>query len=378
MTMKPAYCKLYFSLALFLAVPWSLMAQQNRFQADLLVSMAEALQMRTVLDTLGDGVYIAQMAYKDKPLCVIVKDKEVEHIGYAIFPKDMRESSPSPVYNFLERYALQASLPLNRVKTVVRQMYEDEVTFTKGNIATLLTLWGKENVEFSLENLQHRICRATWSQRGKTLCSVSFPVSYNLYHGTDLVENQRRLIEDLKRASVTSTNEDEPVTKEKLAKILEPNYFLLKGDSMYVASLNSDKYYIAGKNDEYSLLFSDKHPVESFANLLTTNSICNNIQASIKLMLYDFKSEIINVPLVNMLNYFKTKGCKAYFGVIRSDQEQHTAELLLLNRDEGYCHTLKLNFSTANVTTRSGTISGRMNCYVPISKIKFLFEEKKK
>ena len=54
--MKPAYCKLYFSLALFLAVPWSLMAQQNRFQADLLVSMAEALQMRTVLDTLGDGV----------------------------------------------------------------------------------------------------------------------------------------------------------------------------------------------------------------------------------------------------------------------------------------------------------------------------------
>lgn len=376
--MKSAHYKLYFCLALLLAVPWPLMAQHNRFQTDLLAKMAEALQMRTVLDTLGDGIHIAQMTYKDKPLCVIVKNKEVEHIGYAIFPKEMREGAPSPVYNFLERYALQASLPLKRSKTVVRQMYEDEVTFTKGNIATLLTLWGKKNVEFSLENLQHRICRAIWNQGGETLCSVSFPVSYNLYHGTDLVENQRRLIEDLQQASVTSTSEDKPVTREQLAKILEPNYFLLKGDSMYIASLNSNKYYIADKDNEYSLLFSDKRPVESFANLLTTNSISNNIQASIKLVLYDFKSETINVPLVNMLNYFKMKGCKAYFGVIRSEQEQHTAELLLLNRDEGYCHTLKLHFSTANITTRSGTISGRMNCYVPISKIKFLFEEKKK
>ncbi len=376
--MKPAHYKLYFCLALLFAVPWPLMAQHNRYQSDLLAQMADALQMRATLDTLGDGVHIAQIAYNDKPLCVIVKDKEVEHIGYAIFPKGMREGAPSPVYNFLERYALQASLPLKRTKTVGRQMYEDEVTFTKGNINTLLTLWGKENLEFSLENLQHRICRATWTQNGNVLCSVSFPVNYNLYHGTDLVENQRRLIEDLQRASVTSTSTDEPVTKEQLAKIIEPNYFLLKGDSMYVASLNSDKYYVEGKNDEFSLLFSDRHPVESFANLLMTNSISNNIQASIKLVLYDFKSETINVPLVNMLNYFKAKGCKAYFGVIRSEQEQHTAELLLLNREEGYCHTLKLNFSTSNVTSRSGTISGRMNCYVPISKIKFLFDEKKK
>ena len=376
--MKLTSYKFRFCLALLLAVPWPLMAQHNRYQTDMLARMAEALQMQTLLDTLGSGIHIAQQTYKGKPLCVIVNDGEVEHIGYAIFPEEMREGAPSPVYNFLERYALQASLPLKRNKTIERQMYEDEVTFTKGNMATLSTLWGKENLEFSLENVQRRICRATWIQDGNVLCSVSFPVSYNLYHGTDLVENQRRLIEDLQQASVTSINDDEPITKELLSKILEPNYFLLKGDSMYVASLNSDKYYVKGENDEYSLLFSDKHPVESFANLLTTNSISNDIQASIKLVLYDFKSETINIPLVNMLNYFKKKGCKAYFGVIQSGKERHTAELLLLNRDEGYCHTLKLNFSTSNVTTRSGSISGRMNCYVPISKIKFLFEEKKK
>lgn len=365
-------------MVLLLAIPWSLPAQCNHYQTDLLARMTEALQMHTVLDTLSNGVHIAQQTYKGKPLCIIVNDGEVEHIGYAIFPEGMREDAPSPVYNFLERYALQASLPLKRAKTFERQMYEDDVTFTKGGITTLSTLWGKENVEFSLENLQNRMCRATWKQEGNVLCSVSFPVNYNLYHGTDLVENQRRLIEDLQRASVSVPDVEKSVPVEQLAKILEPDYFLLKGDSLYISSLNSDTYYVKRNDDEFRLLFSDKHPVESFANLLTTNSISNDIHATIKLVLYDFKSETIDVPLVNMLSYFKKKGCKAYFGIIQSEREQHTAELLLLNRDEGYCHTLKLNFSTSNVASRSGTISGRMNCYVPISKIKFLFEEKKK
>lgn len=370
--------KINFCLILLLAIPWTAQAQHNRYQSDLLSHMAEALQMRSVLDTLTNGVYLAQHQYKSLPLNIIINEGEVEHIGYAIFPAEMRKANPSPVYNFLERYALQASLPLRRTKTVDRQLYEDDVTFTVGSISILPTLWGKDNVEFSLENLQQRICKATWSQNGKVICSVCFPVSYNLYHGTDLVENQRRLIEDLRRASVSVLDVEKSVPVEQLAKILEPDYFLQKGDSLYISSLNSDTYYVKGNDDEFRLLFSDKHPVESFANLLTTNSISNDIHATIKLVLYDFKSETIDVPLVNMLSYFKKKGCKAYFGIIQSEREQHTAELLLLNRDEGYCHTLKLNFSTSNVASRSGTISGRMNCYVPISKIKFLFEEKKK
>lgn len=49
----------------------------------------------------------------------------------------------------------------------------------------------------------------------------------------------------------------------------------------------------------------------------------------------------------------------------------------MLKRDEGYGHAIKLTFNTANVTSKSGTITGRMNCYIPISKVKFLFEEKK-
>lgn len=375
--MKQIFCKIGLGLTVLLVLPFASSAK-NRYQSDLLSQMAESLQMKAVLDTLSDGSYIAQQSYKSHPLSIIVSDGEVEHIGYSIFSKEMRAVAPSPVYNFLERYALQANLSLKRMKSVERQLYEDDVIFIVGNIYKLSSIWAMPNVHFSIDNWEDRMCRATWDQNGKVFCSVCFPVNYNLYHGTDLVENQRRLLVDLRRVSVIQPKVDRGISKDRLVKLFEPNYFVLKGDSFYVATLNSNNYYVQEGNEQYKLLFSDRHPVESFANLLTTNSIDNSIQAQVKLVMYDFKSEMVNVPLVNLLNYFISKGCKAYFGMIDKKNETYTSELLMLKRDEGYGHVIKLTFNTANVSSKSGTITGRMNCYVPISKVKFLFEEKKK
>lgn len=373
--MKQIFREIGLGLAILLVMPLASYAK-NRYQSDLLAQIAESLQMKAMLDTMSNGSYIAQQAYKSHPLSIIVNDGEVEHIGYSVFSKEVRSGMPSPIYNFLERYALQADLPLKKSKTVERQLFEDDVTFTVGNIHRLSSIWTIENLAFSLENLQDRMCRATWTDNGKTVCSVSFPVSYNLYHGTDLVENQRRLLEDLRRASASKPATSGSISKEQLTKLFEPNYFVLKGDSFYVATLNNNSYYVEQGNDEYKLLFSDRYPVESIANLLTTNSIDNDIQANVKLVMYDFKSEIVMVSLTNFLHYFMSKGCKAYFGMIDKTNDTFTAELLMLKRDEGYAHSIKLKFNTDNVSSKSGSVTGRMNCYIPISKVKFLFEEK--
>ena len=150
--------------------------------------------------------------------------------------------------------------------------------FTVGNIYKLSSIWAMPNVNFSIDNREDRICRATWDQNGKVFCSVCFPVNYNLYHGTDLVENQRRLLDDLRRVSVIQPKVDRAISKDKLVKLFEPNYFVLKGDSFYVATLNSNNYYVQEGNEQYKLLFSDRHPVESFANLLTA---CNRLYCRI-------------------------------------------------------------------------------------------------
>lgn len=177
--MKQIFREIGLGLAILLVMPLASYAK-NRYQSDLLAQIAESLQMKAMLDTMSNGSYIAQQAYMSHPLSIIVNDGEVEHIGYSIFSKEMRSGMPSPIYNFLERYALQADLPLKKSKTVERQLFEDDVTFTVGNIHKLSSIWTMENLAFSLENLQDRMCRATWTDNGKNVCSVSFPVSYNL------------------------------------------------------------------------------------------------------------------------------------------------------------------------------------------------------
>lgn len=97
--MKQIFCKIGLGLTVLLVLPFASSAK-NRYQSDLLSQMAESLQMKTVLDTLSDGSYIAQQSYKSHPLSIIVSGGEVEHIGYSIFSKEMRAIAPSPVYNF--------------------------------------------------------------------------------------------------------------------------------------------------------------------------------------------------------------------------------------------------------------------------------------
>ena len=149
--MKQIFCKIGLGLTVLLVLPFASSAK-NRYQSDLLSQMAESLQMKAVLDTLSDGSYIAQQSYKSHPLSIIVSDGEGEHIGYSIFSKEMRAVAPSPVYNFLERYALQANLSLKRMKSVERQLYEDDVIFTVGNIYKLSSIWAMPNVNFSIDN----------------------------------------------------------------------------------------------------------------------------------------------------------------------------------------------------------------------------------
>ncbi len=367
----------YCCLALLCLVSYFLPSEgRNSYQSDLLCKIATAMQIKEVTDTLGSGVYDAFLQYKGHPVSIVVGNNTVGHIGYSLFPKEMRSNIFPSVCNFVERYSLCSELPLYGAKTFKQQMTEDDVNFSIGSISMLPSFWGDSAISVSIETVLDKRYRLTWSKDGKPCCEMTFPIVYELLMGTDIVESQRRLIEDLCREQETSEGDSPSIIgKEQLIKLFEPNFYVLEGDSCYVASLNSNKYYKEGIDGEYNLIFSEMYPVESLANLFTSNEIENDIQAQIKLILYDFKSEVIDIPLVQLLEYFKSKGCKNYFGVIDKDDEQLTIELLVVNNDEGYCHTIKFVCATENIVDRGGVIHGRMNCYIPSSKIRCLFEE---
>ena len=356
---------------------FSYVEAQNNCRTKLLSEMVKAMPSKTNLLKLESGEYEGVFSYKERPLNVIVsEDRTLLHLGYCLFPMSMRKEMPSPVYNFLERYALCADLSLSRLKTVEQDMVERGIVFNYGSLKELPSIVADPMIEFNVTALNDKYYSVNWSKDNKLCCSVKFPIDNCLLQGVAVDENEQILLDDLKNIKHSECIIDHKVLKEKLTRIIDSEYYIQPGDSIYMASLNSTQYYKAEDMAYCKLVFSEANPVESFANLLLTNNIENDYEVSIKLQMYDRKVANVTVPLCDLLEYFKRNGCKAYFGLVDKTKEQITALLLLIKKEDGYCHTIRFTFHVGDIGNRNGQITGRMSSFIPISRISNIFGEK--
>lgn len=351
----------------------------GRFSSDLLASMADAMKMNTQISAFPDGIHVAALSYAGKPVTVVVKDGEVTHIGYSIFDEGLRTDAPSPFYDVLERYALIEKLPMQRIKTVDRELFEEGVHFSTGNLAMLPRFFGDQNVEFSLSNENGKKYIATWAKNGNTKCSVTLPYTYEFLHGTTMEENERRLIDDLNRLSASGTAEfsfSQP-DESRLVTLFPSNYYILPGESYYFDNFNGNRYYSRTDSVTFEPIFRDDYPRESLANVCTSLEAPHNIRLSLKLVQYGYKTTTVDVPLAGLVDYFLSAGCTPFFGIIEHNDKQTVCELLMRNFDEGYCHILKITAPTPDIGLSDASFSARMNSYIPISKLSSLFDENK-
>lgn len=366
-------------MALCLLVIPNDMAAQNTYKSRILKEMCAAIGCQAMTDTLGHGVHIGILHHRNKPLTVVVENNKVKSIGYTIFPQGYRETIPSAICNFIERYMLEADTPIKRQKTFEKQMQEDEFVFEKGNRATLLSLLGDSTVSISLNDYNAQAYELSWNRNDTQVCSFHFPANYELLMGADLPECQQILLYDLKNLPATLDNGhntgDQPEVGN-LEKLFEPNYYVAKGSQMFIEQLNSNLYYRKTGDTQYELIFSKHYPAESLANLFNTNSINNDINVRLKLVLYDFKQEIVLTNLTALLKYFKAEGCKSYYGVIEKKGKDIISEIMFYNKTEGYCHIMRINSTENNIANKNGCMEGRMNLFIPIAKISMLFQEK--
>lgn len=371
--MKNKFCFIGLIFA-FLWVNTSLLIAKNRYQTDILTNMAESLKLSSKLDTLKNGCYKSEFSYKQRPLNVCILNGKICHIGYVLFSDQQRQAFKSSVCNFLERYALAADLPLERKKTISRQLLEDDINFAKGTFATITTLIGDTTLNVMIENLNNKRYKVSWSKKEELYCSVDFPIGYDLLHGTEMNENERRIVEDILLTPLP-TIQTAPVKREQLLTTWQPNYFILPGESYYVDQLNTNRYYEKLKDGQFKLMFNQRYPLETLANLFTTLELENEFQLSVRLKKYDFNEDNFNVPLLQFVSYFLQQGCVPYFGVMSYEKTIAVCQLVMRNTDEGYCHTMKVTFDVEQLSDKKGKVTVRVNSYVPTSKINFLFEE---
>lgn len=348
----------------------------NSYRTDLLQRMAETMNITQQLQQQEDGEYYQYLSYNHRAVTVIISQNEVVHIGFSLFTPAQRKDLNSPVCNFIERYALEIALPMKRERSVSRKLNEDGIFFRNGDFESLKLLQNDTTYQIGLELLDNKRYTVSWSKDGKEVISVNFPVEYDLLAGTDMTENERRIMEDVRRSS-TKTRQAMIDDDLSLEKVAHGKCYILKGDYFYNKQLNTNRYYVKNEEDSCLLFYHRDYVLESLSNLMTTAAIENDYDIQIRLVKYGFSQDTICVKLNQWLNYCIDQGCMPYFGIIAIDKDMADCEIIMKNVLMGYIHVMRLNIDIGTLEDRKGLIKARLNSFVPTTRVKYLFDEHK-
>jgi len=362
---------------LLVGVMPAMTATTKEYKTDLIKKIAQQTNLYQHIDTLTDGEHTEWGYYKSLPITVIVEDNCVTHIGYSIFSSAQRAGIGRCVCNFLERYYLEIDASINEQVTSSEKMQIDNVKVLKGGFGQLRELSADSTVLINLQIINEREYIMGWHRDTTWLCQISFPIEYNLLAGVNMDERERRLSEELSLYHATAIDTLHLEDINQMTKAWQDNYYTFKRGSYLLENLSANLYF--EKNDSGNLvpIFNKLYPIESLANLFTSNLVENNCMLVIKLRKYGFKSDSISVPLRDWVSYCQQTGCKPYLGIISMEESgDAVCELVMHNREMGYNHIMKMTVPMNILRTRKGHILARLNSYVTASRIKNLFGEK--
>lgn len=348
---------------------------QNRYSTDLLAQIATKTGLKARIDTLSEGLYDEWTVYKSLPVTVSISDSCVTHIGYSIFNSRQRQGFGSSICNFIERYCLELSIPVDPKFTTAQRQSIDGVSLSKGIITStdLRTLCADTTLCINLQSTGSNYTIG-WRRGTTWVQSISFPIEYDLLMGTDMDERERRLHEDLLRCNANTPIDTVPAIN-LLTKAWQDNYYTLQGGTYLLPSLSANQYFEKSANGKLKPIYSTVYPIESLANLFTSCRIDHDYMIDIRLHKYGFKTDTLSVPLKTWISYCVSTGCKPYFGIIKLDDVTAVCELIMHNENLGYNHIMKLEFPMSIFEQRKGRVTARLNSYVTSSRIKKLFDD---
>lgn len=336
------------------------------FRSDKLEAMGRILG-ESRLAALPDGENVAALQWQGLPVTVIRRGGVVEHIGYAFFLPGVRQDVGVLACNFLERYALEADLPLPREKSIGAQLEEDGIVFQSGNLATLKEICRKPEQPFFLDHYGSRLFAFGWDG-GQML----FPSDAELLLGRSQAENERRLPEELANASAAVTP-PRPAFEELTRR--PDNILEEERGWYYLPSLRANRYYVALPEGSLQAVDTPAHPGETMANILAGLVDAGAITVQVKRSIYGLKQDYFSIPLRALAGYAQQWGCTPYWGIIAMDEELVEGELILRNEAAGFNHVLRLQVPFAVIATKEGSIQARLTPFVPTHSLKYLFEE---
>lgn len=335
------------------------------FRSDRLETMANALGKAAIV-ALPDGVH--PLSWAGEPVSVVKNGGTVEHIGYALFSEEQLALTGVVIGRFLERYSLEADLPLQREKTVEIQLLEDGVSFPRGGgLNSLLQLSRTPEHPLRLSQAGGRMYLLEWGS-----FAMVFPADAELLLGRTQEENDRRLPEELSNAPAPQMPPI-PVLEELSGR---PDGILAEERGWYyLPKLNANRYFVALPDGGLRAVDTPAHPAETIANLLAGLVDAGTITVHIKRGIYGLRQDYFSIPFRALAGYAQQWGCTPYWGTIALDEELLEGELILRNEAAGFNHVLRLQVPFTVLAGKEGSIQARLTPFVPTHSLKYLFEE---
>ena len=350
---------------------------QNAYRTDLLKLIADKCNLHQKLDSIPDGEYIHCAQFRNLPITAIVENKRVTHIGYSIFSPEQRAGFGKVVCNFIERYLLELDIPTRDNVSATQRMIEDRVKMVKGKLdfQRLCQLSKDSSVFVNLQTINDKEYIMGWRRDSVWQQIISIPIEYDLLFGTNMDERERRLLEELTMARYVK--DSLMVDKNtKIRKAWQDNYYTVKGGAYLLPNLNANQYLWKDEKEKFRAIYNKTYPIESLANLFTSNLVDNDFNLEIRLRKYGFKTDTLRVPLQQWISYCQQTGCKAYFGIIDLNPEGNAVCLLIMhNSSLGYNHIMKITFPMVLFEKRNGNVPAKLNSYVNYTRIKNLFAD---
>lgn len=277
---------------------------------------------------------------------------EIEHIGLRLFSKEIRETMPSPVYDFLERYLLELNITQGEEHS--RLLFTNNVSFLVGQPSTALAI--DSSCAFSNEQIDFYHYRSTWTKEGKEILKVVFPMSWKMMSGCSLSELE--------------TGFEKRLLRHKVTKVVP---LPIKGTYIISPVIKNDLYLENGDDDgeERKYIFSIKQKSRSVANLMLAEDLPVDVTLRVVIDRYDYITDTLSVPLHTFQNFcIVEEGCKPYFGLKNRSGNITKGVLMLANKNGGFLHMLSVSIDDSVLENGKGVIEGRLMPYIPLHNVK--------
>ena len=268
-------------------------------------------------------------------------ENQISHIGISLFSDSEMENVYKEAYFFLENSLLNYILR-NDMPAILKMAKERETSFflhnkPLTNESRNLILFSNivKSTKFSL-NLDNFQFTASWNTLDGEKFAMKFPADINLLKGMDKGQLEKEFILQMKvfaASNILIPQKQYFRSDQKVGGI-----YIQKGNHFETDDFRSDVFLTKKNNNEYLPVYSNKFPVESFANLFTCN-LQSTIDAHLTLMLYGNKTEEVDIKLRKM-QAFLSENNETFFGLQSNEDQVLKATIVYFNPTYRYIHML--------------------------------------